>query len=292
VPRGLTRRAVLACFALCALAASGTARAPFDAYVASHPGTSEDDLLLVTRGDSMGRVLAVLHHPDAGYRVKTLRVRAYGGPSPREVDPATLAGSAGDAGGASYLVEMTQECIDRAAARRDGVPFSAWLYLADNRLAAWDLQTFDAGCRPEPRQVEASDHTAMRAVGEQLYRPAGRGRFRYGALAYEDWDDAFAAPTRASALALLQKAADERPADAPAQLRLAVALHAAGDRDGAIGALRHAAELDPRWALPHENLAVAYRQRGEHGAAERELALARDAAAGVASGPPAAQEVP
>ena len=39
---------------------------PFRAYLESHPGTSEEDLLDVAPGDPLDRVLAVVHHPDLG----------------------------------------------------------------------------------------------------------------------------------------------------------------------------------------------------------------------------------
>jgi tetratricopeptide (TPR) repeat protein len=262
----------------------------YAAYRAAHPATSEDDLLMVARGDSIGHVLAVLGHPDGGYEVERVRVRALEAAGPREVPVDELGGAGADAPGTTYLVDVRQRCGDAAEPR---AAFDSWLFLPGNRLAAWDVGSFGPGCRPEPRQVEASDHAAMREVGDVLYRAAGRGPFRYGVLGYEVWDDAFAAPTRASLLALLQKAALERPRDARAQLHLAVGLYAAGDRDGAIRALERAAALDPRWPRPQENLAVAHRQRGDREAAERAQELAREAGrGGVASGPPAAPEVP
>jgi hypothetical protein len=262
---------------------------PYAAYVTSHPGVEADDLLMVTRGDSIGRALAVIHHPDGGHRPAEVRIRVFGGPEPGTVAPDRLSGAAGDAPGRSYLVEVTHECVDSA---RPESSFESWLFLPDNRLAAWDLQSFEPGCRPDAAQFDANDHAAMREVADVLYRAAGRGRFRYGALTYDEWDDAFASPTRASLIALLQKAATERPRDARALLRLAVGLHANGERESAIRILHRAAQLDPAWALPQVDLAVAYRQLGDRASAERALRLAREAVSGVASGPPAARELP
>ena len=51
--------------------------------------------------------------------------------------------------------------------------------------------------------------------------------------------------------------------------RLAVGQYAAGEREAALRSLHRAAELGPDWPLPHRNLAVAHRHRGDLDAAAR-----------------------
>ena len=111
--------------------------------------------------------------------------------------------------------------------------------------------------------VEASDHAAMQRVGMAVFRPLRRGNFRYGPLAYQIWDDAFAAPTPVAMVARLETSAAARPADAHAHNRYAVGLFAVGHRDAAVEELGRAAELEPGWSLPHWNLAIAHLHRGD-----------------------------
>ena len=73
---------------------------------------------------------------------------------------------------------------------------------------------------------------------------------------------------------LLRKQVVAQPGSAKAQNELAVGLYASGQRDAAIATLEQAAELAPDWDLPHENLALALRERGELPAAQREAQLA------------------
>jgi tetratricopeptide (TPR) repeat protein len=135
--------------------------------------------------------------------------------------------------------------------------------------------------------VEASDHAAMQRVGQAVFRPLRRGSFRYGPLAYQEWDDAFAAPTQVAMVSRLKASVAARPDDAHAHNRLAVALFAVGEREAAIAALRRAAELEPGWSLPHRNLAIAHLRRGDFTAAAREQRRADEIdRIAVGSGPP------
>jgi hypothetical protein len=236
---------------------------PYQAFRAAHPEVGEDELLEVSSGDSLERVLAVLHHPDTGFGPVALelwRVDREGATSVA-LDAARAAPAAG-----GLLAALRQRCpqVDGAAAP----PFTSWFYLEEDRLAAWSLQPFGPECQREPALVEASDHRVMRIVGERLFRRARRGELRYGPLAYEEWSDAFAEPTRSAMLSRLQVDASERPDDPHAQLRLAVGLYAVGERAGAVAALERAAALAPGWALPPRNLAVVHRQRGQLAAAD------------------------
>jgi len=192
---------------------------------------------------------------------------------------------------ATYLVDITQKC-DSPVVSEEGKAFTSWFYLPGGQLAAWDVQTYGPGCRLEPRLFETSDHEAMRSVGRALFRPAGRGRFRYGALRYRSWDDAFGAPTREATLSLLRKQGLEQPTSARAQNDLAVGLYAAGQRDAAIETLGHAAQLASEWDLPHENLALALRERGDRTGAEREAQLAETLRKGQIGSGPGARETP
>jgi tetratricopeptide (TPR) repeat protein len=137
------------------------------------------------------------------------------------------------------------------------------------------------------RQRCASDHAVMRRIGQAVFRPLRRGSFRYGPLAYQEWDDAFAAPTPVAMISRLETSAAARPGDAHAQNRLGVGLFAVGERDAAVEALRRAAELEPGWSLPHRNLAAAHLHRGDLAAAahEHERADQIDRTA-VGAGPP------
>jgi hypothetical protein len=234
------------------------------------PDLEAADLLDVSLGDSLARVLAVVHNEAVGAQPTRVRILELSGHDPLEVpDP----GRDAETSRRSFFVAVASACA--RPPRPGGAPdFDSWFFLPANALAAWSLQTYTGDCRPEPPLVETSDHEAMRVVGDRFFRRVGRGRFPYGPLRYEDWDDAFAAPSRKAALSLLQARAVARPRDARAQNRLAVALYAAGERDGAIQALRRAAELDPAWDLPHRNLAVVHQHRGETAAADHESRLA------------------
>ena len=232
----------------------------------STPEVAEDDLIEVVTGDPLDRVLAVIHHPDLGLDPIAVDLFRIDGAAAIEVDVReTLAepASAGD-----LFVAVRQRC--RGGFPGPGEPaFGSWLYLSDGRLRAWSLQPFGADCRPEDPLVEASDHAVMRRVGQAVFRPLRRGIFRYGPLAYQQWDDAFAAPTPVAMISRLQTSVAARPGDAHAQNRLAVGLFAVGERDAAVEALRRAAELEPGWSLPHRNLAIAHLHRGDLAAAAR-----------------------
>jgi len=278
VPRGLIAAALA--LSLAAGADAAGAADPWKVYQDRHPGLAEEDLLDVARGDDLPRVLAILHNPDAGFGPTRVRVRDLGGGRVLAQDD-VLAPNAAPATG-PVLVDVTQSCDTEGAAR--GTGFTSWIFLRDDRVVAWDLQSYGAACRPEPRSFDALDHAAMREVGVALFRPAERGPFRYGVLAYDEWDDAFAAPTRTATLSLLQQRADASPGDARAQQRLAVGLQAASDREGARRALERAADLDPTWRLPLENLVALYALAGDReGVSRVERRLSE---LGVAAPPP------
>jgi tetratricopeptide (TPR) repeat protein len=266
-----------------ALAASGEEDF-FRAYLEKHPGLGEDELLEVMAGDPPDRVLAVIHHPDLGVdplALDPLRIEGAGAIEVALGEILIEPASAGD-----IFIGVRQLC--RESAPGAGEPaFSSWLYFSAGRLSAWSLQPFGAGCRPEDPLVEASDHAAMRQVGQAVFRSRQRGSFRYGPLAYREWDDAFAAPTPVAMISRLHTAVAARPGDARAHNRLAVGLFAVGERDAALDALRRAAELEPGWSLPHRNLAVAHLRRGDLAAAarERERADEIDRSA-IGGGPP------
>ncbi|HVP31326.1 MAG TPA: hypothetical protein VMW35_19425 [Myxococcota bacterium] len=281
MPRGLIVRALL----LAGLVGAAPARAadPWQSYLSAHPRLAEEDLLGVSAGDDLARVLAVLYNPDAGFGPKRVRVRALGRGGARELAPDAAIAPGGAPSDGALLVDVTQACDAAAASRENG--FTSWLYLRQDRLVAWDLQGYGPGCRPEPRTFAALDHDAMREVGDRLFRPAGRGPFRYGVLAYDEWDDAFAAPTRAAMLTLLQQQVDADPRDARRQQHLAVGLQANGERRGARRALERAAELDPTWRLPLENLVAVLALEGDQEALAR--AEQRLGQFGVGARPPA-----
>ena len=247
-----------------ALAASGEEDF-FRGYLERHPGVGEDELLEVVAGDPADRALAVIHHPDLGMDPLAVDLFRIDGAGAREVAVGEILVEPASAG--DLFIAVRQRCHASGA----GEPaFSSWAYFSTGRLSAWSLQPFGAGCRPEDPLVEASDHAVMRRVGQAVFRPRQRGSFRYGPLAYQEWDDAFAAPTPVAMISRLNTAVAVRPGDARAHNRLAVGLFAIGERDAAVEALRHAAELEPGWSLPHRNLAVAHLHRGDLAAAARE----------------------
>ena len=45
------------------------------AWLATHPGVGEEDLLAISPGDDLDRVLIVLRNPDAGFSPLRVRVR-------------------------------------------------------------------------------------------------------------------------------------------------------------------------------------------------------------------------
>lgn len=281
----MSRGLIAAALALALVAgvdATGAASAtdPWTVYQERHPDLPEEDLLDVARGDDLARVLAILHNPDADFGPTRVRVRELGKGGGRELAAGELLAPEAAAVAGPVLVDLTQSCD--AAAGAHG--FTSWIFLREDRVAAWDLQSYGAGCRAEPRSFDALDHDAMREVGVALFRPAGRGPFRYGVLAYDEWNDAFAAPTRTATLSLLQQRADAAPRDARAQQHLAVGLQAASDRAGARRALERAAALDPSWRLPLENLLALYALAGDREAVSQiERRLAEP---GVAAPPP------
>ncbi len=244
---------------------------PYLAYRDANPEVGEEDLLDVQAGDSLERVLAVLHHPHAGFDTTAVRVWRNDGAGLAPVPlPEVLAAEERDG---SLLAAVTQRC-SRAPDGAGGPPFSSWFLLQRGRLRAWSLQAYGPDCRLEDPLVDASDHDAMREVGRALFARARKGPFRYGPLVYEEWDDAFASPTPESMLSRLQDAASARPHDAHAQNRLAVGRYATGERKVAVAALERAMHLAPSWPVPHRNLAVAYRQRGDLAAAAEARAQA------------------
>jgi len=239
----------------------------FQGYLKKHPEVSEDDLLEVRAGDQADRALAVIYHPDLGLDPVGVDLFQIDGAAAIKLEfQGTLPelASTGD-----LFVAVRQRC--RAGFPGPGEPaFGSWLYLPAGRLTAWSLQPFAQGCRSEDPIVEASDHEVMRLLGQAVFRPLRRGNFRYGPLAYQIWDDAFAAPTPVTMISRLQNAAAARPGDSGVHNRLAVGLFAIGDRDAAVKALHRAAELEPGWSLPHRNLAIAHLHRGDLAAAARE----------------------
>lgn len=257
---------------------------PLSVFLADHPGIRGEDLIEWNTGDSVDRVLATLHNPESGLTVGALRVSelVHGVAMEREV--ASLSGRPGAELRGTYLVLLTQPCDDRQAAPR--MRPGSWLLLRENRLVAWDVIAYDVDCRVLGERVLAGNHDALRIVGEELFRRLGRGRFRYGALRYDGWDEAFVAPSREAMLSLLRARAAASPSDPSAQNRLAVGLYAAGDREGALQRLERAVELAPGAADPHRNLAILHRQRGDRVAAAREDALAAAAHGAPGAGEP------
>jgi len=280
VPRGLGRAALCAGVLFCgpALAAPPHERA-------------DGEPVEFAAGDDLQHVLAFLRHPESGIGAAHLRVQILSATGATALPLESFAAGKTDFPPATYLVDVTQKC-DKPGTPEEGRAFTSWFYLPDGQLAAWDVQTYGPGCRTEPPLFETSDHEAMRSVGRALFRPARVGRFRYGALLYPSWDDAFGAPTREAMLSLLRKQVLEQPTSARAQNELAVALYASGQRDAAIETLGHAAQLAPDWDLPHENLALALRERGELSAAERESQLAETLRKPLVGASPGSRELP
>lgn len=232
---------------------------PFDRYRAAHPEVEPVDLLEPTLGEPLLRTLAVVFHPEAGFRPQdTWWIEERGSLAPQR-DLAALvkrleALEPGEPDG--VIVAFRQPC-----ARQDG--HSSWIYGGADGLRAFSLTPFDAVCRPDDELVEASDHDAMRIVGVRLFRPQARGAFRYGPLRYESWDEAFAAPSSVAMLTVLESELRAAPDDPGARNRYAVALYAEGRRDEAIAVLRQAVATTPDWPCPALNLATALRQRGD-----------------------------
>ncbi len=262
MPRGVGRAALCAGVWLCGAA-----------WAAPPHERPDGEPIEFAAGDDLQHVLAFLRNPESGIGAAHLRVQILSATEATALPPESFAAGKADFPPANYLVDVTQKC-DQSEMPENGRTFTSWFYLPDGRLAAWDVQTYGPGCRSEPPLFETSDHEAMRSVGRALFRPARLGRFRYGALLYGSWDDAFGAPTREAMLSLLRKRALEQPTSARAHNELAVALYASGQRDSAIETLEHAAQLAPDWDLPHENLALALRERGDLSAALRESQLA------------------
>lgn len=238
----------------------------FRSYLEKHPGVAEDDLIALAPGDPIDRVLAVIHHPDLGVDPLSVELLRIDGAGSSAVDSREILARPAAAG--NLFVSVRQRC-------RGGFPgpgeaaFGSWLYLSEGGLRAWSLQPFAADCRLEDPLVEASDHAVMRRVGQAVFRPLRRGNFRYGSLAYQQWDSAFAAPNPVAMVSHLRSVVTARPGDARAQNRLAVGLFAVGEQEAAMEALRHAAEIEPGWSLPHRNLAAVHLHRGDPVAAAR-----------------------
>lgn len=283
--RRLPRVGAVSLAALWLLGGSATLQ-PYLSYREAHPEVGEEDLLEVQAGDSLERVLAVLHHPHAGFDATGVRLLRRDRPDAPEVAVEEALASGAPRG---FLVGAVGQRCSRARPGAQGDPFSSWFLLQDGRLRVWSLQAFGADCRPEDPMQSAADHAAMRVVGEELFARARRGPFRYGPLGYEEWDAAFASPSPEAMLSLLEATGRARPHDPHAWNRLAVGRYALGQRDAALEALERAVDLASSWSVPHRNLAVAHRLRGDLAAA----AEAREHAdwlgrAAVGTPPPAA----
>ncbi len=279
--RAFAGRAGLALAVLLLTAAS--ASDPYQRYRAAHPGEGEEDLFEVAAGDSLDRVLAVVHHPELGVDPEQVAFYRIDGPAllPLPGPPEAASDGAGP-----LFVAVRQRCTPSLEGAHAPV-FSSWFLLRDGALTAWSLQPYDPACRPEAPQFQAEDHADMRLVGGVVFRRSGVGPFRYGALQYRTWDDAFSAPTREGMLSRLEAAHRARPDDPGALNRLAVGLYAAGERDRALELLRRATERAPASPVPLRNLVVALRHRGELAEAAA-LSVRADALEGpaVGSGPP------
>ena len=249
-------------------AASDDAFDPYAEYLALHPEESEDSLLDPNLGDSIERALAVLYHPQAGFSPHRLAFRSTEPGSPA-LDLAGFWSLPSEAKSGSWLIRVTPTCPTRWQIR-------SWMYVRAGELRAYRLTPYAPNCEPGVDLVETSDHEAMAVVGTQLFRPNQRGSFVYGALHYERWDEAFAAPTDEAMLSMLEAGVRAARNSAGARNRFAVGLYAFGRRDDAIEQLRKAAELSPRWARPLENLAVVLRLGGDREAADAAAREARD----------------
>ncbi len=264
------------------LLASAAAADPYAAFRAAHPEVGEEDLLDVERGDGLAKVLAVLHHPESGFDPRELVIVRGDVPGVEEVSLEDALAAEPDAA-TPLVVAVAQRCTGPSAA---APAFSSWFVVRPDGLRAWSLQAHAEDCSAEAELFQASDHGAMRLVGEKLFARVRRGPFRYGALRYETWDEAFASPRPESMLSRLQATARARPHDAHAQNRLAVGHYARGEREAALAALERATRLDPGWPTPHRNLAVAHRQAGDLAAAARETEQAERLSATSAVGSP------
>lgn len=256
----------------------------FRTYLEKHPEVAEEDLIDVAAGDALDRVLAVAHHPDLGVDPVSVDLFRIDGARAVPVEVARVLTETGAPG--DLFMAVRQRCGEPVPGATTPV-FGSWFYLPAGRLAAWSLQPYGPGCRREDPMVEASDHAVMRRVGEVVFRPLRRGHFRYGPMEYQEWDDAFGAPSTLAMISRLKASVAKETVDAHAHNRLAVGLFAIGERDEAVQALQRAAQLEPGWALPHRNLAVAHLHRGDLEAA----ALARRTAdqigrSAVGAGPP------
>jgi len=241
---------------------------PYADYLADHPEESEESLLEPNPGDSIRRVLAVLYHPETNFNPQRLSFRS-SQPGAPALDLAAYMSLATDAQQRDWLVSITPSCPT-------AWPLHSWLYAVEGQLLAFRLTAYRADCRPELDLIETSDHKAMRVVGARLFRSNQRGSFLYGPLRYERWDEAFAAPTEQAMLSILAGGFRAARRSAGANNRYAVGLYAVGRRKEALVRLHRAAELAPKWALPHANLAIAYRQAGELEAAEAADRAARE----------------
>ncbi len=255
MPRAhLDHRAGFLILVLLVLCGGRTAANPFDTYLERHPGSDPADLLEPVLGDSLERTLAVVFHPEAGFLPVASEWVAGRGPLAPSTDLSALRRHLDGDPEADAIVSFEQHC---GAAGRP----SSWIYADREGLRAFSLTPFEASCEAGSDLVEASDHEAMRTVGDRFFRPRRKGEFRYGPLRYETWDEAFAAPTRVATLAVLEAKLRASPDDAEARNRYAVALYAAGRRDEAIQQLERAAAERPDWSRPKRNLAIAFRQR-------------------------------
>lgn len=253
-------RAAAALLLAGALALPAGAADPYASYRDAHPDVGVEDLLEVERGDSLERVLAVLHNPDASFAPTAVRLFEAGGLGAAEVALETVL-RAGESA-PTLVAAVAQRCTE-ARPGAGGPPFTSWFLLEAGVLRVWALQPFGPDCSRQDSLVDASDHEAMRQVGRALFARARRGSFHYGPLAYEEWNEAFASPTPEGMLSRLQATARERPHDARAQNRLAVGHYALGERKAAVAALERAIRLASSWPVPHRNLAVSYRQQGD-----------------------------
>jgi tetratricopeptide (TPR) repeat protein len=210
----------------------------------------------------------VPYHPETSFNPERLSFRS-AQPGAPALDLAAYMSLGTDARQRDWLVSITPSCPT-------AWPLRSWLYGVEGQLLAFWLTAYRADFSPELDLIEASDHEAMRVVGARLFRSSQRGSFLYGPLRYERWDEAFAAPTEQAMLSILAGGFRAARQSAGANNRYAVGLYAVGRRKEALEHLLRAAELEPKWALPHANLAIAYRQAGELEALEAARRAARE----------------